>query len=35
MQEEFGEKLREKEYKLGLYGIFMNDHNNQISIEIL
>lgn len=35
MQEEFGEKLREEEYKLGLYGIFMNDHNKQASIEIL
>ncbi|KAL9957498.1 hypothetical protein ACROYT_G039136 [Oculina patagonica] len=35
MQEEFGESLRQKEYEAGLYGIFMNDHNNQQSIEIL
>ena len=35
LQEEFGEKLREEEYKLGLYGIFMNDHNKQASIEVL
>lgn len=35
MQEQFGENLRQEEYDLGLYGIFMNDHNKQASIEIL
>lgn len=31
LQREFGEKLREKEYSLGLFGIFMNDNHEPIN----
>lgn len=31
LQREFGEKLREKEYSLGLFGIFMNDNHQPIN----
>lgn len=37
LQEKFGESFRKKEFDLGLYGIFMNDHHLQSNgtVEIL
>lgn len=37
LQEKFGESFRQKEFDLGLYGLFMNDHQLQSNgtVEIL